>query len=29
MEEQYVRSELGIDYLPNMVLVSTNSMNTI
>lgn len=29
VEEQYVRSELGIDYLPNMALVSTNNMNTI
>lgn len=29
MEEQYVRSELDLDYLPNMVLVSTNNVNTI
>lgn len=25
MEKQYIRSELDIDYLPNIILVSTNN----
>lgn len=29
VEEQCIRSELDADYLPNMVLVSTNNMNTV
>lgn len=29
MEQQCIRSELEADYLPNMVLVSTDNTNTV